>query len=94
MKVGDRGALNQLCLQGRAMYDPETDRWFARRVFTENPPDLSPMTQREREAEEMVSRGQVQDVVAQGRPPRSARERAVPRGVRSGRRRSARRRPL
>jgi uncharacterized Zn finger protein len=46
------------------MYDPETDRWFARRVFSENPPDPSPMTQREREAEEMVSRGEVQSVVA------------------------------
>ena len=60
---GDRGALNQLCLQGRAMYDPETDRWFARRVFTENPPDPAPMTEREREAEQMVSRGQVQSIV-------------------------------
>lgn len=66
IKGGDRGALNQLCLEGRAMYDPETDRWFARRVFTENPPDASPLTQREREAEEMVSRGQVQDVVLKG----------------------------
>ena len=64
LRGGDRGALNQLCLQGRALYDPETDRWFARRVFTDNPPDPAPMTQREREAEQMVSRGQVQSVVA------------------------------
>ena len=61
---GDRGALNQLCLQGRALYDAETDRWFARRVFTEDPPDPVPLSQREREAEEMLSRGQVQSVVA------------------------------
>lgn len=62
LQGGDRGALNYLCLQGRAMYDPETDRWFARRVFTENPPDPASMTQREREAEQMVSREQVQSI--------------------------------
>lgn len=63
---GDRAALNQLCLQGRAMYDPDTDRWFARRVFAENPSDPDTVTQREREAEQMVIRGQVQSLVATG----------------------------
>lgn len=61
---GDRAALNQLCLQGRAMYDPESDRWFARRVFAEDPPAPAAVTEREREAEQMVQRGQVQSVVS------------------------------
>ena len=75
MKGGDRAALNQLCLEGRALYDPETDRWFARRVFTENPPDPAPMTQREQLADQIVSRGQVQSVVTTG-----ARHEAVVKG--------------
>jgi hypothetical protein len=60
---GDRAALNQLCLRGRALYDPDTDRWFARRVFDENPPDPDTVTQRERDAEQMVEKGQVQSLV-------------------------------
>jgi hypothetical protein len=63
---GDRAALNQLCLRGRALYDPDTDRWFARRVFTEDPPDPAPTSEREREAEQIVSRGQVKSIAAEG----------------------------
>lgn len=63
---GDRAALGQLCLLGRAMFDPETGRWFARRVFSENPPDPAPMTQREREAEQMLALGQVQSIATAG----------------------------
>jgi hypothetical protein len=72
---GDRAALNQLCLQGRALYDPETDRWFARRVFDADPADPAPMTEREKEAERMAQGGQVQSLVANG-----ARHEAVVKG--------------
>lgn len=55
-------ALNHWCLEGRALYDADSGNWYARRVFTENPPPPPGSTEREKEAEALVEKGKVEQL--------------------------------
>jgi hypothetical protein len=68
-----RVALDRLCRDGRALFDPESDAYLARRLFTGTPPPPPASAERERAALAIVKKGGV----AVSESKRSAGERVV-----------------
>lgn len=51
--------LNSLCLHGHLLYDAETDGYYAREVFLQNPPEPVAVSKREADAEDLVKQNKV-----------------------------------
>lgn len=54
-----RTALDGLCSEGRALFDPEGDAWVARRIFTGTPPPPPASAERAKAARAIVEKGGV-----------------------------------
>jgi hypothetical protein len=51
--------LNELCLQGRVLFDPETGQYFSRDLFPETPPAPAALSKREQDAATLVRQGKI-----------------------------------
>jgi len=51
--------LSHLCVQGHVLFDPETDTYYFRDVFAENPPESLPVGKREQDAQKLVLQSKV-----------------------------------
>ncbi len=77
--------LNDLCLQGRVLFAPETERYYARDLFPEVPPPPRSVSKREQDAARLLRQGQI-TIHAPDDPPVDHLERAMPQAEAHGQR--------